>query len=218
VADVSGAGARRRGLTAAVLAAVCGLATVATAPAQAAPHWLAEGKPLTRPLRVGSLGALGDVAFAFSATGTGTISCLVAAQQMIANPASGGAGTGEVTKFKTRLCEEEPEEGGPLCAQEYHFDPVGLPWRSHLTADPSGVREVFQGVGLEVRCTKAGAKGGKGGSVIGIYRGTLTAKVETNVLDFEAGEGLGGGEGAPLRFTGRNSLKPGRGIKTITAA
>src|ERR1700738_5000349 len=96
-------------------------------PAQAAPHWLAEGKPLTRPLRVGSQGRLGDVRFDFSPKGTGTISCVVAAQQMIANPASGEAGTGEVTKFQTRFCEEEGR-GERLCREEYHFNPVGLPW------------------------------------------------------------------------------------------
>jgi hypothetical protein len=206
---------------AAVLVAAAATAAAIAMPAfaHAAPHWLADGKLVTRPLKVNSSLPRESLTFNFSPPGAGSITCTVIEKQIVIDPSGGEAGTGELRAFSARTCEPEDEAAESLCGEEFHVDPVGLPWRSHLALEPPapGVRDVLEGVGIEVRCTKLFAKGGKGGRSLGVYKGTLNAKVGTNVLEFEGGGGLTGGEAGPLTFKGANFLKPSRKAKALTA-
>jgi hypothetical protein len=208
-------GRLRRGFLPALAAALLAPALTLAAPAQAAPHWYGGGKLIVGSASVISKDKIGSLAFHF-ATG-GSASCAVIARETVTNPPGGGAGTDEVTQLKTKMCIEET--AGP-CPREYHFNPVGLPWRSQLGEEPPkpGIRDVITGVGIEVTCSKEGAKGGKGGESLGTYSGTLNAKVGASVLEFEGAEGLTGGSFGPLTVTGSHFLKGKGKAKAITAA
>jgi hypothetical protein len=144
------------------------------------------------------------------------VTCAVRARETVTNPPGGEAGTDEVTQFKTKMC------GGGVgpCTGEYHFNPVGLPWHSQLAEEPPkpGIRHVITGVGIQVTCSRQGAKGGRGGESLGTYTGTLNARVGASVLEFEGVEGLVGGEFGPLTVTGTHFLKGKGKAKAITTA
>jgi hypothetical protein len=215
LASISFSGRRRRGFLAALAAALLAPALALAAPAQAAPHWYGGGKLIVGSASVISKDKIGSLVFHF-ATG-GSVSCAVRARETVTDPSGGGAGTDEVTQFKTKMCLEQT--AGP-CTREYHFNPVGLPWHSQLAEEPPkpGIRDVITGVSIEVTCSKEGAKGGKGGESLGIYRGTLNAKVGASALEFEGAEGLTGGASGPLTVTGNHFLKGKGKAKAITAA
>jgi hypothetical protein len=197
----------------AVAALASGLAT--PAPASATPHWYGNGQLITTSVRVLTLARNGQLMFNFS---TGATTCSVKGSEFISNPSSGEAGIDELTGFSAKRCEgvgESPCES--VGEEELHISALGLPWRSHLESS-SGIRDVFEGVMLEARCTKFRAKGGKGGVLLGVYSGTLAAKVGNGLLEFEAAAGLTGGEFGPLTVTGTVTLKGKGHAKQITAA
>jgi hypothetical protein len=197
-----------------VAAAAGGLAT--PAPASATPHWYGNGQLITTPVRALTRARLGQLLFNFS---TGTATCSVKGTDFVSNPSSGEAGIDEATGFSAKHCEESAESPcGSVGEEELHIGALGLPWRSHLEESGLGIRDVFEGVMLEARCTKSRAKGGKGGISLGVYSGTLTAKAGNSVLEFEAGGGLTGGEFGPLTVTGTETLVGKGKAKQITAA
>jgi hypothetical protein len=216
LASIGISGSRRRKLLAALAAALALPALALAAPAQAAPRWYGGGTLIAGSASVISKDKIGQLVFHLVELGVpANVSCAVRARETITNPPGSGAGTDEVTQFKTKMCLGE---AGP-CTGEYHFNPVGLPWHSQLAEEPPkpGIRDVMTGVGIEVTCSKAGAKGGKGGESLGTYSGTLNAKVGASALEFEGAEGLTGGAFGPLTVTGNHFLKGKGKAKTITA-
>ncbi len=179
-----------------------------TAAAQAEPpvHWFSEGKLITgETVPVKTSGTL-----TFDMTQYGAmVTCKVKDSETITNPASGGPGTDEMLKFKLSGCTT-PVVAVSICPGKIEVLALGLPWHSHLAELPPapGIRDVLEGVALEIRCKK--------GMSYGVFSGTLSPKVGLSVLEFEGGA-LSGVFGT-VTVTGKDTLKGPAGDKTITAA
>ncbi len=180
-----------------------------TATAQAEPvfHWFSDGKLITgATVPVKTSGTL-----TFDMTQFGAmVTCTVKDSETIANPASGGPGIDEMLTFKLTGCST-PVGGACICPGKIEVKALGLPWHSHLAEAPPapGIRDVLEGVAIEIRCKK--------GMSYGIFAGNLSPKVGLSVLEFEGGAGLSGMFGT-VTVTGKDTLKGPAGDRTITAA
>lgn len=181
-----------------------------TASAQAAPHWLAEGKLIgSQTVPVKGRGNLGF------RVGINEADCAVKESGTITNPPGGGAGIGEMLTFRTASCTNpaDPHQP-PMCPSGPKSRPeilaLGLPWPSHLAAaeSPTRIEDVLEGVQLEARC--------KQGMSYGVFSGTLVAIVEPGELRFEGRGGLPGASGT-LFIEGAVPLRGPHGARKISA-
>ena len=179
-----------------------------------APHWYAGGNELEegQPQRFTSLSGGQSRTFTLN-TPTGPISCQLKDEETIENPAGGGAGTDEITKFKLRLCHSEPDrlcKTGKLVGKVSEVIAHNLPWVTKLVGT-SPTRDEIQGVELEIKC--------EGGGAIDTYTGTLSPTVGEGVFEFGAGSGeLEDGSGNKATVTGTDKLRnPVKNKDTITA-
>jgi hypothetical protein len=197
-----------------LLAGLAGLLAIAafavmpvTAEAVITPHWYSEGKLVGgQPVHVKTAGTL-----TFDLTQFGVpVTCKVKDTDVIVNPASGGPGTDEMIAFKLSGCKV-PAGVANICSTKVEIIARALPWHTHLAEEPPapGIRDVIEGVQLEVRCKK--------GKNYGIFMGTLNPKVGNSVLEFEGGAELKGTFGG-MAVTGTDKLTGPKGDKKITAA
>ena len=180
----------------------------------ALPHWYAGGNELAegQPQRFTSLSGGQSRTFTLN-TPTGPISCQLKDEETIENPAGGGAGTDEITKFKLRLCHSEPDrlcKTGKIVGKVSEIIAHKLPWVTKLVGT-SPTRDEIQGVELEIKC--------EGGGAIDTYTGTLSPTVGEGVFEFGAGSGeLEDGSGNKATVTGTDKLRnPVQNKDTITA-
>jgi hypothetical protein len=192
-----------------VLAGAALSASATSAQAEPPHHWFGEGKLIPAgPVSVASAGAL---TFHLSQLGV-AVTCNVTDTEVIANPASGGAGTDRMRQFKLSHCKEAQGQP-PLCTAPSAIEVIAhaLPWASHLEVVPPlpGIRDLINGIALEFRCSKKG-------KVYGTVTGTLGPKVGASVLEFEGLGGLSGPFGA-VTVTGDDALTGPPGDTNITA-
>jgi len=155
-----------------------------------------------------------------------SVTCKVKDKGTIVNPAGGGAGTDETTEVafsncsgkaspcssgRTSWCCKKKTSSPCEKGRRIELVPLGGSLRTHLVAVPGQpVRDVIEGVVLEVRCSN--------GTVLDTYSGTLTPAVGKSVLEFGAGSGeLEDQTGGKATLTGKDWLKGPKGDEWITA-
>jgi len=187
------------------------------------PHWYSNGKLIPEG-EVEPVSSSGELTLQVPGSKL-SVSCKVKDNGTIVNPTGGGAGTDEITEVVYSNCsgKASPCSSGrtPWCCKKKTSSPCekgsrielsapGGPLRTHLVAIPGQpVRDVIEGVVLEVRCSN--------GTVLDTYEGTLMPTVGNSVLKFYAGSGeledLAAGKAT---VTGADWLKGPKGDERIT--
>ncbi len=205
----------------------CGaeIETVEASPTvEARPHWYSNGMLIPEG-QVEPVSSSGELTLEVPGSKL-SVSCKVKDKATIVNPAGGGAGTDETTEVVFSSCsgKASPCSSGRTswCCKKKSTSPCekgarielsspGGPLRTHLVATPGQpVRDVIEGVVLEVRCSN--------GTVLDTYKGTLMPTIGSSVLGFGAGSGeLEDSSGGKATVTGKDSLKGPKGDERITA-
>jgi len=171
------------------------------AASQAAPHWYEKGALVTKTTPVKTAGAL---TFSLPAVGL-SATCTLKDVDKISNPASGGSGTDEMTKFVLSKCGPSPcpiLKGKKPAALTVKA--LNLPWKTELIEVPPIANEI-KGMELEFGC--------KGGGPFAVFTGNLLPWVGAGLLEFNSPlTGTLGGLGvngidtltSPLGITAKN--------------
>jgi hypothetical protein len=187
------------------------------------PHWYSNGTLIPEG-QVEPVSSSGELTLQVPGSKL-SITCKLKDKATIVNPAGGGAGTDETTEVVFSSCsgKASPCSSGKTswCCKKKTSSPCeegsrielsspGGPLRTHLVAVPGQpVRDVIEGVVLEVRCSN--------GTVLDTYKGTLMPTVGNSVLKFGAGSGeLEDPAGGKATVSGEDWLKGPPGDEWIT--
>ncbi len=187
------------------------------------PHWYSNGTLIPEG-QVEPVTSSGELTLRVPGSKL-TVTCKVKDKGTIVNPAGGGAGTDETTEVVFSSCSgnASPCSSGRTswCCKKKTSSPcekgskielssTGGSLRTHLVAAPGQpVRDVIEGIVLEVRCSN--------GTVLDTYKGTLMPSVGNSVLKFDAGSGeLEDSSGGKATVSGSDKLKGPKGDERIT--
>jgi hypothetical protein len=190
---------------------------------EAQPHWYSNGTLIPEG-EVEPVSSSGELTLQVPGSKL-TVSCKVKDKATIVNPAGGGAGTDETTEVVFSSCsgKASPCSSGRTswCCKKKTSSPcekgsrieISSPagaLRTHLVATPGQpVRDVIEGVVLEVRCSN--------GTVLDTYKGTLMPSVGNSVLKFGSGSGeLEDSSQGKATVSGNDWLKGPKGDERIT--
>ena len=197
--------------------------TVQSHPTQ--PHWYSNGTLIPEG-QVEPVSSSGNLTLQVPGSKL-SVTCKLKDEATIVNPAGGGAGTDETTEVvfsscsgkaspcssrKTSWCCKKKSSSPCEKGSRIELSSPGGPLRTHLVAVPGQpVRDVIEGVVLEVRCSN--------GTVLDTYKGTLMPTVGNSVLKFDAGSGeLEDPAGAKATVSGADWLEGPLGAEWITVA
>ena len=188
------------------------------------PHWYSNGALIPEG-EVEPVTSSGELTLHVPGSNL-SVTCKVKDKGTIVNPTGGGAGTDETTEVVLSYCsgKASPCSSGRTswCCKKNSSSPcpkgtkieLATPQqalRTHLVATPGQpVRDVIEGIVLEVRCSN--------GTVLDTYTGTLAPAVGKSVLKFDAGSGeLEDPNGGKATVSGSDWLKGPPGDEKITA-
>ena len=188
------------------------------------PHWYSNGTLIPEG-QVEPVASSGELTLQVPGSKL-TVTCKVKDKGTIVNPAGGGAGTDETTEVvfsdcsgkaspcssgKTSWCCNKKTPSPCPKGTSIELSSPGGSLRTHLVWAPGQpVRDVIEGIVLEVRCSN--------GTVLDTYKGTLMPTVGNSVLKFGPGSGeLEDPAGGKATLSGSDKLKGPKGDERITA-